>query len=147
MKPRISLLTLGVSNLQRAVAFYREGLGFETPGIVGTEYEHGAVAFFDLENGLKLALWPRADLAHDSGLPEGKPSSTEFSLGHNVNSREESISSCRMRAKLVLESSNLPKKHSGEGMPATSLIPMVTFGKSRGTRSSWWQNPNRVLKS
>lgn len=89
MKPRISLLTLGVSNLQRAVVFYRDGLGFETPGIVGTEYEHGAVAFFDLENGLMLALWPRADLAHDSGIPEGKPSSTEFSLGHNVNSPEE----------------------------------------------------------
>ena len=89
MKPRISLLTLGVSDLERAVAFYRDGLGFQTPGIVGTEFEHGAVAFFDLQNGLKLALWPRADLAHDSGLPEAVPSSTEFSLGHNVNSREE----------------------------------------------------------
>lgn len=89
MKPRISLLTLGVSNLERALTFYRDGLGFKTPGIVGTEFEHGAVAFFDLENGLKLALWPRADLAHDSGVPEGPASSTEFSLGHNVNSRED----------------------------------------------------------
>jgi uncharacterized protein len=89
MKPRISLLTLGVANLERAVTFYRDGLGFETEGIVGTEFEHGAVAFFDLENGLKLALWPRADLAHDSGVAEGPQSSTEFSLGHNVNSRDE----------------------------------------------------------
>ena len=83
------MLTLGVSNLERAVAFYRDGLGFKTPGIVGTEFEHGAVAFFDLENGLKLALWARADLAHDSGVTEGSPSSTEFSLGHNVNSRDD----------------------------------------------------------
>ena len=89
MKPRINLLTLAVSNLERAVSFYRDGLGFDTPGIVGTEFEHGAVAFFDLENGLKLALWPRADLAHDSGLLESPPSSLEFSLGHNVNSRDE----------------------------------------------------------
>src|SRR6188768_1439645 len=89
MKPRITLLTLGVANLERAVAFYRDGLGFPTAGIVGTEFEHGAVAFFDLENGLKLALWPRADLAHDAGVPEAAAASTEFSLGHNVSSRAE----------------------------------------------------------
>ncbi|MGH7464803.1 MAG: VOC family protein, partial [Longimicrobiales bacterium] len=67
----------------------RDGLGFSTDGIVGREFEHGAVAFFDLQSGLKLAIWRRADLAHDSGLPQGPASSTEFSLGHNVNSREE----------------------------------------------------------
>ena len=89
MKPRITLLTLGVDNLKRSVEFYQRGLGFRTDGIVGEEYEHGAVAFFDLENGLKLALWARANLAHDSGLPLTPPSSTEFSLGHNVNSRKE----------------------------------------------------------
>src|SRR5918992_3474638 len=89
MKPRLTLLTLGVDDLERSVAFYENGLGFPTRGIVGREYEHGAVAFFDLENGLKLALWPRADLAHDTGLPQTPASSTEFSLGHNVNTREE----------------------------------------------------------
>jgi uncharacterized protein len=89
MKPRITLVTLGVDDLDRAVVFYRDGLGLPTQGIVGTEFEHGAVAFFDLENGLKLALWPRASLAHDSGLPETPASSTDFSLGHNVNSRRE----------------------------------------------------------
>ena len=57
MKPRISLLTLGVEDLERAVAFYRDGLGFPTRGIVGTEFEHGAVAFFELEGGPQLALW------------------------------------------------------------------------------------------
>jgi uncharacterized protein len=89
VKPRITLVTLGVGDLDRAVVFYRDGLGLPTQGIVGTEFEHGAVAFFDLENGLKLALWPRASLAHDSGLPETPASSTDFSLGHNVNSRRE----------------------------------------------------------
>jgi uncharacterized protein len=87
MRPRVSVLTLGVDDLERAVAFYRDGLGFQTAGIVGLEFEHGAVAFFDLEGGLRLALWRRGDLAHDSGIPQGPPSSTEFSLGHNVNSR------------------------------------------------------------
>lgn len=89
MKPRVSLLTLGVDDLDRAVAFYRDGLGFPTEGVVGTEFDHGAVAFFELRGGLKLALWPRRDLAHDAGIREGPRSSTEFSLGHNVNSGEE----------------------------------------------------------
>jgi uncharacterized protein len=89
MKQRITLLTIGVDDLQRSLAFYRDGLGLETEGIVGEEFEHGAVAFFDLENGAKLALWPRTSLAHDTGLPETPPSATDFSIGHNVNSREE----------------------------------------------------------
>lgn len=89
MKPRITVLTLGVDDLERSVAFYRHALGFPTQGIVGTEFEHGAVAFFDLESGLKLALWTRADLAHDTGLSATAPSSTEFSIGHNVMSRPE----------------------------------------------------------
>jgi hypothetical protein len=89
VKPRITVLTLGVGDLERAVRFYRDGLGFPTEGIVGEEHEHGAVAFFDLRHGLKLALWPRASLAHDSGLPASPASPTEISLGHNVASREE----------------------------------------------------------
>ena len=89
MKPRITLLTLAVDDLERAVRFYRDGMGLKTEGIVGTQYEHGAVAFFDLQDGLRLALWPRASLAHDAGLPLGSPSATEFSIGHNVSSKEE----------------------------------------------------------
>lgn len=89
MRPRITVITLGVDNLDRAVRFYSDGLGFPTDGIVGTEFEHGAVAFFDLENGLRLALWPRASLAHDAGLEQTPPSPTELSLGYNVASRDE----------------------------------------------------------
>ena len=89
MKPRIALVTLGVDDLERAVAFYRDGLGLATKGIVGAEFENGAVAFFNLESGLKLALWPRKSLAADSGLPLQAASSTEVSLAHNVASQQE----------------------------------------------------------
>jgi len=89
MKARITLITLGVDDLQRAVVFYRDGLGLKTPGIVGEEFENGAVAFFDLQSGLKLALWPRRSMANDSGLPEGAPNSTDFTLAHNVTSKAE----------------------------------------------------------
>jgi nicotinamidase-related amidase/catechol 2,3-dioxygenase-like lactoylglutathione lyase family enzyme len=85
----VSVITLGVDDLERAVRFYAEGLGFATDGIVGREFEFGAVAFFDMQPGLRLALWPRRSLAHDAGLPLSAPSATEFSLGHNVASREE----------------------------------------------------------
>lgn len=89
MKPRISVLTLGVDDLECAVAFYRDGLGLPTKGIVGTEFEHGAVAFFELEGGLRLALWPRPSLAHDSGLPVARPAVPDASIGHNVSTRAE----------------------------------------------------------
>jgi uncharacterized protein len=89
MQPRITVITLGVDDLERAVTFYRDGLGLKTDGIVGTEFEYGAVAFFDLQIGLRLALWPRTSLAHDAGLAVAPPSVTEFSLGHNVGSRAE----------------------------------------------------------
>jgi catechol 2,3-dioxygenase-like lactoylglutathione lyase family enzyme len=94
MKPRITVITLGVDDLDRAVNFYRDGLGLKTEGIVGCEFEHGAVAFFDLQNGVKLALWPRASLAHDTGLSLQPKSSTAFTraestLGHNVATRAE----------------------------------------------------------
>ena len=89
MTPQITLLTLGVDDLERAVAFYRDGLGFPTKGIIGKEFENGAVAFFNLKSGLKLALWPRKSLAADSGLPLQAPSALELSLAHNVSSKEE----------------------------------------------------------
>jgi len=89
MKPRITLLTLGVDDLEKALRFYRDGLGWKTEGIVGQEFEHGAVAFFDLQAGLRLALWPRKSLAHDSGVPVAPRSATELSIGHNVGSKDE----------------------------------------------------------
>ncbi|MNN10765.1 Glyoxalase-like domain protein [compost metagenome] len=89
MRPRVSLITLAVDDLKRAVRFYQEGLGLPTEGIIGEEFENGAVAFFDLQQGLRLALWPRASLAADSGLPLGTASSSGVCLAHNVASRVE----------------------------------------------------------
>ena len=89
MKPRISVLTLGVANLERSLAFYRDGLGLPTEGIVGREFEHGAVAFFTLSAGLRLAIWAHEDIAHDTGLPKAQISSASFTIGHNVGSRAE----------------------------------------------------------
>lgn len=89
MRPRITVITLGVEDLERSLRFYRDGLGLATQGIVGTEFEHGAVAFFDLQAGVKLAVWPRTSISHDTGIPESPPSPTEVTLGHNVSSTEE----------------------------------------------------------
>jgi catechol 2,3-dioxygenase-like lactoylglutathione lyase family enzyme len=89
MKPRITLITLGVDDLERSIVFYRDGLGLATEGVVGQQFEHGAVAFFDLQGGLKLALWPRASLAHDTGLPIAPVAPTDFALAHNVASRAD----------------------------------------------------------
>ena|SRR5688500_8526207 len=89
MRPHLTVITLGVDDLERALRFYRDGLGLQTEGIVGQEFEHGAVAFIDLQAGLRLALWPRASIAHDSGLPVTPPSATELTLGHNVSSRAD----------------------------------------------------------
>ncbi len=89
MKPRITVITVGVDDLERALRFYRDGLGLRTEGIIGREFEHGAVAFFELQAGLKLAVWPRKSISHDSGLSLNTPSPTEFTLGHNVSSKSE----------------------------------------------------------
>ncbi len=89
MKPQVTVITLGVDDLERSVAFYRDGLGLRTKGIMGEEFEHGAVAFFDLQEGLKLAVWPRASIAHHTGLKESPASPTEFTLGHNVGSKDD----------------------------------------------------------
>jgi catechol 2,3-dioxygenase-like lactoylglutathione lyase family enzyme len=88
MKPRITVLTIGVDDLERSFAFYTS-LGLPTKGIVGREFEHGAVAFFDLEAGLKLAIWPRESLAHDAGITKSPHSANEHSIGHNVRSEQE----------------------------------------------------------
>ncbi len=89
MKPRITVITLGVDNLKESLAFYRDGLGLSTRGIVGEEFEHGAVVFFDLQYGLKLAIWARDDIAHDTGIPKARRSPSECTIGHNVSTKEE----------------------------------------------------------
>lgn len=89
MQPRITVLTLGVNDLGLALRFYRDGLGWATKGIVGQEFEHGAVVFIDLQPGLRLALWPRSSIAHDTGLAVSPPRPAELTLGHNVAAKAD----------------------------------------------------------
>lgn len=89
MEPSISFITLGVTDLERSVAFNRDGLGLSTQGIIGTEFENGAVAFFKLSGGLRLALWPRRSIAADTGLPEQAPAPASFTLAHNTATAAE----------------------------------------------------------
>lgn len=90
MKPHITLLTLGVSDLEKSVVFYRDGLGLPTEGIVGKEFEDGAVAFFKLRNGLTLSLFPKTSLAKDSNVTFADDNGTQsISIAHNVMSKNE----------------------------------------------------------
>jgi catechol 2,3-dioxygenase-like lactoylglutathione lyase family enzyme len=95
MQPRIHVLTLAVSDLDRALEFYRDGLGLDSPGVIGTEFvgddtnPAGAAAMFQLETGLILALYPRTELAKDANVPLGAPKSGEFSIGHAVASKAD----------------------------------------------------------
>jgi predicted lactoylglutathione lyase len=95
MKPRINVLTLAVDDLEKSLAFYRDGLGLSTQGIIGTEFEgnatepSGAVAFFELQGGLIFALYPRTELAKDANRSTDPPSATEFSIGYAAHTKEE----------------------------------------------------------
>ena len=89
MKPYITLITLGVDDMERSLAFYRDGLGLPTEGIVGRDSEIVGIVFFELLGGLKLALMSRAGLAWEVGIPQAPPSPPQFALAHNVSSRAE----------------------------------------------------------
>jgi|SRR5271169_300184 len=89
MKPRIKVITLGVSDLKRSLAFYRDGMDLQTQGIIGTEFEDGAVVFFDMNDDLILALYSKVALAKDAKVPVSSPSPTEFSIGHIVKSKQD----------------------------------------------------------
>jgi catechol 2,3-dioxygenase-like lactoylglutathione lyase family enzyme len=120
MKARITLITIGVDDLDRSLRFYRDGLGLKTEGIVGAQFEYGAVVFFELQAGLRLALWPRTSIVHDSNLPVGRPSPTEFTIAHNVNQRLRSMSSWNKPEMRVRLSSSRLTMHSGAGTSVTS---------------------------
>src|SRR5207244_11657724 len=89
MRTRIKVITLGVSNLEKSLAFYRDGMGLATEGIIGTEFEDGAVVFFEMNDDLILALWPKKSLPKDAKIAVSLPSPTEFSIGHNIKSKEQ----------------------------------------------------------
>jgi catechol 2,3-dioxygenase-like lactoylglutathione lyase family enzyme len=88
MQPRIHLLTLGVADLERSLGFYR-ALGFQSPGVIGTEFPGGAAVMFELRGGLILSLYGRGDLAADANVAFDSPGAGEFSIGHFVGTKEE----------------------------------------------------------
>lgn len=95
MDARIDVITLAVSDLDRSLVFYRDGLGLESEGVIGKEFvgdetrPAGAIALFKLRGGLILSIYPRIDLAKDADVPHGPPKPGEFSLGHLVANRAE----------------------------------------------------------
>jgi catechol 2,3-dioxygenase-like lactoylglutathione lyase family enzyme len=89
LKPKLKVLTLAVEDLERSLAFYRDGLGLPTKGIIGTEFEDGAVAFFNLDNGMILATYPAKSLARDAKVQLTTERLGAVSIGHAVNSKAE----------------------------------------------------------
>ncbi|HZA02786.1 MAG TPA: VOC family protein [Hyphomicrobiaceae bacterium] len=89
MKPRIKVLTLGVNDLERSLSFYRDGMGLPTDGIIGQEFEDGAVVFFNMNDDLILALYPTASLSKDAKITATQARLGAVSIGHIVKSKEE----------------------------------------------------------
>jgi len=81
MEQRLSLITLGVADLDRARNFYENGLGFV---VANDEPE---VAFYQLP-GIVLALWSRAELAVDAGVRDDGATFSGIALAHNTRERE-----------------------------------------------------------
>lgn len=84
MKPKISIITLGVADLAAALRFYRDGLGLPTH-----DYEEGAnIAFFELE-GTWLALYPLAKLREEADVQWSGGGTQTITLARNVGSPAE----------------------------------------------------------
>ena len=89
MRPHINVITLSVGDLDKSLAFYRDGLGLKTQGIMGEEWDNGAVIFFHMDDDLILALYPRASLVKDAHVPASRPSALELTIGQIVDSKNE----------------------------------------------------------
>ncbi|AKD04726.1 VOC family protein [Pontibacter korlensis] len=83
MEQRLTIITLGVKNLQRAKEFYQNVFGWQP-----TESNSESIVFFQL-NGIQLALFPQESLADDAGIPSEGSGFKKFTLAHNVRSEQE----------------------------------------------------------
>src|SRR5438309_3174160 len=137
MEPHIDVITLAVADLDRSLAFYRDGLGLETTGVVATEFvdeetnASGAIVIFRLKGGLVLALYPRSELAKDADIPFGPPKTGEFSIGQLVESSAEVdvLLAQAEREPARLSQGDLTIVRGGS-TPATSATPTDTSGRS-----------------
>jgi catechol 2,3-dioxygenase-like lactoylglutathione lyase family enzyme len=140
MEPHIDVITLAVRDLDRSLAFYRDGLGLETPGVTGTRFvgdeanPAGAVLMFRLEGGLVLALYPRSELAKDAGVPFGPPKTGELSLGHLVEKRADVDALLAQAEKAGATLTGQPTIAPGGSTPATFATPTDISGRSSGAR-------------
>ncbi|WP_137391154.1 VOC family protein [Rhodoligotrophos defluvii] len=109
MRPSVKVITLAVDDLERSLRFYRDGLGLPTQGIIGQEYDHGSVVFFNLQGGLILALYPAAFLAEDAKVTPTRSRVGAVSIGHIVRSKAEvgAIIEAASRAGAII--TDLPK--------------------------------------
>lgn len=89
MRSMINVNPRSGSELERALAFYREGLGLSTEGIVGTEFDDGVVDVFNRRNDLVMTLYPRPPQVGDTPLAENPSGPRRFSIRHISCSREE----------------------------------------------------------
>src|SRR6266536_2725324 len=150
MEPQIDVITLAVGDLDRSLAFYRDGLGLETPGVTGTKFvgdeanAAGAVVMFRLRGGLVLALYPRSELAKDADIPVGPPKTGELSIGHLVENRAEVDALLAQAEEAGATLTGQPHDRRGGSTPATSATPTDTSGRSSGTRRA---KPPRNRKS
>lgn len=128
MRPRISFVTLAVDDLERSLRFYRDGLHLPTDGVIGGEFgEDMKVVFITMNPGLILALWPRTSLQKESRIPSRPPNPGEFSLAHNVGTKEE--------VDAVI----------AEAATAGATIPVPASGKVWGGYSGYFQDPDGHL--
>jgi predicted lactoylglutathione lyase len=94
MRSRVHAVTLGVTDLERSLAFYR-AMGLESAGVIGTEFAGdeanpaGDVAMFELDDGFILSLYPRAELAKDANVDASRLAGSAAVLGYFADSREE----------------------------------------------------------
>ena len=139
MKPRIHVITLAVADLDRALAFYRDGLGFPTKGLIGTEFTgdettpDGTTAVFSLDGGLMLSIYPRSELAKDAGIPPSAGKPGEFSIGHVVATRAEVDEVIAQARAAGAVSPSHRTTGRGASTRATSRTPTATCGRSSGT--------------
>jgi uncharacterized protein len=142
MEARIDIITLAVADLERALRFYRDGLGLESRGVIGSEFAGddanpaGAVALFELRGGLLMSLYPRAELAKDAKVSLGPPQAGEFSIGQAVASRAEVDAVLAHAQAAGATLTDQPHDRPWGSIPAIFAIPTDTSGRSSGTPGS-----------